>query len=110
MDKSNVVYSIPCINCNKCYIGITKNKLNKRTKQHIYDCKSFKKESTALSKHHFDTGHNFAFDRVKILANEVNYKKRTILEMLYINRFKEKTVNFRTDTSHLSNIYSHLIK
>lgn len=37
-DMSNVVYKLPCINCDRCYIGQTRQYLKNRIKEHEYDC------------------------------------------------------------------------
>ncbi|KAI4476868.1 hypothetical protein M0804_013195 [Polistes exclamans] len=60
-EKSNLVYKIPC-ECEKSYIGQTKQKLKKRLDQHKNDCKPInisKTNTTALAEHHFKTGHIF---------------------------------------------------
>lgn len=111
--RSGVVYSIPCAGCDKQYVGITKNKLSTRLKQHKYDCYPYnyhKKDKTALSLHHFDTRHNFNFEGATILHCESNYKKRLIAEMLYIKKYSFKNVNFRQDIQGISAIYHNLIK
>ena len=109
----NVVYSIPCSDCDKIYIGTTRNKLIKRKRQHLYDCKSkyrSKVNKTALATHHFETGHNFQFDDTTILHIENNYKRRLVSEVLFINKNLSKTVNFKSDTNNLSTMYSYLIE
>ena len=109
-DVSQIVYKIPCSDCNKCYIGTTKNKLQARIKQHQYDCRqanSHKLNRTALAYHHFNEGHTFEFGDTKILDIETNYRKRLISEMLHIKR-TPLCVNFKTDTKDLSIIYTGL--
>ncbi|KAI4476742.1 hypothetical protein M0804_013359 [Polistes exclamans] len=74
LEQSNLVYKIPC-ECEKCYIGETKQKLKKRLEQHRNDSKpknAQKTNTTALAEHHFKTGHNFKFDETKILDKEDN--------------------------------------
>ncbi|KAI4476578.1 hypothetical protein M0804_013472 [Polistes exclamans] len=74
LEQSNLVYKIPC-ECEKCYIGQTKQKLKKRLEQHRNDSKpknAQKTNTTALAEHHFKTGHNFKFDETKILDKEDN--------------------------------------
>ena len=110
-DKSNVVYKIPCGQCDKCYIGTTKNKLGVRIKQHINDCRivnAHKPNRTALSSHHFSTEHTFNFDDVKVLDTEGNARKRFLSESLYI-KLHENSINFKSDTQYLSTIYSGLL-
>lgn len=104
MKQSNVVYNIPCNDCNVCYVGQTTQYLKKRIEGHKYH----KKEVTALSHHTKEKQHKFNFDKVKILAREENQNKRHILEMIHIKQNKN-TINNRTDISNLSSIYSNIL-
>lgn len=109
-EESNIVYKINCIDCDKCYIGITKQYLKTRIYQHQYDCREknrTKKEKTALAQHHFTDGHNFNFERPQILEREYNYRKRTISEMIHIKL--NDTINSRTDVAKLSSQYNYLL-
>lgn len=93
------------------YIGQTKQHLGTRVKQHKYSCQAknvLKTEKTALASHRFDLGHNFNFTGTKILDTETNYSKRTISEMISIE-LADNTVNLRTDTDNLSNIYKGVL-
>lgn len=102
--KSNVIYSIPCLNCPKKYIGMTTQLLENRLKGHKYQ----KNASTALHKHERDTNHEFHFNDTKILAQDNNYKKLIVKEMVQIKKEKD-CVNDKKDTSNLSQIYFNLI-
>lgn len=107
--RSNEVYKIPC-SCNKHYIGQTKQLLKNRLNQHRLDCRNgnyLNKDKTALATHHFDTGHNFQFDKTTILDYETNWWKRNVSEMVFIKL--HDTVNLRTDTQQLSAIYSNIL-
>ncbi|CAG5093129.1 Protein of unknown function [Cotesia congregata] len=108
-NKSCLVYKIPC-SCNKVYVGQTKQKLKTRIQQHKNDCKPeniIKTNRTALAAHHFDTGHSFQFDKVKILDYENNFFKRNVSEMIHIQA--SNNVNFRSDTQGLSVLYNGII-
>jgi hypothetical protein len=110
-DCSDVVYKIPCNNCGSCYVGQTKQNLRKRIANHKNDClpgKIHKTEKTALSAHHFDTGHNFKFSQVSILDRESNLSKRLFLEMVHINREKD-TINLKSDIDNLSRVYHSIL-
>lgn len=113
--KNNLIYKIPCAgssnqNCNLCYVGQTKNKLNKRIKQHIYDLKSKvgQDNTTALVKHYEKDGHSPDFSNVKILDYEQNLSKRLTIESLYI--LSNNTYNQRRETENISNTYCALFK
>lgn len=108
--KSSVVYKIPC-ECGKCYIGETMQHLDKRIQQHKNDCrnnKMFNEDKTALSKHHFETGHSFKFGEVEVVDSETQTYKRKLSEMIHINL--NETVNIKTDTDGLSGVYSNILQ
>lgn len=105
MKNSNVVYSIPCENCPKKYIGMTTQLLKNRLNGHKYT----KNATTALDKHLKDTHHSFAFNNTSILNKDENYHKLLIKEMIEIKKEKN-AVNDRTDIKGLSQMYNNLIK
>lgn len=112
--SSEIVYKIPCKNCNKSYIGQTKQNLKNRINEHKYSCNDkykHKKEQTALATHHFDDEHEFDFDNVSILDKENNYKKRLISEMMCIQAHNKSSsvVNKKTDVAKLSIVYKYII-
>ena len=107
---SDVVYKIPC-SCGLSYVGQTKQWLEKRVYQHKYDCKVtnyLNKDHTALAKHHFETSHRFLFEDVEILDTEPVQRKRNVSEMVQI--YLNNTVNLKTDTNNLSNMYNNLLE
>ncbi|XP_044757911.1 uncharacterized protein LOC123316054 [Coccinella septempunctata] len=107
--ESGVVYKIPCANCNKCYIGQTKQYLRDRMKQHKYDSENIANfNKTALTLHQMTTGHKFNFEDVKILDREEVGYRRNISEMIHIKR--NYTVNHREDVQHLSMIYNNILR
>lgn len=110
-EESNLIYKIDCKNCEKCYIGQTKQFLQKRLKQHEYDCKITncnKLEKTALALHHFTDNHQFDFKNAKILDKEINFTKRNLSEMIYIT-LHNNTTNMRSDTLGLSSVYKGIL-
>lgn len=117
-DKSNIVYQIPCSgdgtnNCNKVYVGTTKNKLKTRLATHKSEHKrnNNSEPKTALAAHCRKHGHTADFNNIKILAEESNYKKRLITEMLHIvNTSPNKRINFKTDIENCSHIYRSTIE
>lgn len=103
--RTHVVYEIPCqSNCEKVYIGNTKQYLDSRINGHKYSC-----NVTALKKHTEETKHTFNFDETRILATERNDRKRNMLETMLIIRNKERTVNDRSDMNNIDTIYNSLI-
>ncbi|XP_044760307.1 uncharacterized protein LOC123317762 [Coccinella septempunctata] len=94
MKKSQVIYSVPCRDCDKQYIGQTSQRLQDRLNAHKYT----KNASTALNKHKKTQKHDFNYEDTKILAIEPQQNKREILEMIHIQMADENTVNDRLDT------------
>lgn len=111
--KSNLVYSIPCNNCNSVYIGQTKQYLKTRLNQHKLSIKhkllTPHKPNTALSDHSIDNLHNFNFNNTKILHFEPNLNKRLFLESIEIKK-SPTSINYRTDIEKFHNTYDHLFK
>lgn len=107
--ESNIIYKINCFNCDKSYIGTTKQYLSNRISNHKSSCSNITNNKTALVEHCLETGHsfNFAIDNVEVLHRENNYQKRLFAEMVFIK--KNNCVNFRTDLDNLSAIYSSII-
>ena len=113
LDRSGLVYRIDCKDCECCYVGQTKQYFKTRLKQHENDCKNkrqnnLQQDVTALASHARSSGHSFDFDAAKILKMESHYRKRCILEMLFI-KSTPHSVNLRSDTDNLSSIYSGVI-
>ena len=92
--RRNIVYSIPCQECPKKYVGQTTSTLKKRCNEHRNWCKKkFKKKILKTSKkndgiafHFHETGHNIDFDKTEIIAEEKAYWKRLIIEGLEIKK------------------------
>ena len=110
LNRSNVVYRIPCSMCNKCYIGTTKNSLGVRIKQHMNDCKLKNAflSRTALADQRFKLNHTFDWEKTTILDFELIYKKRLLSEALNI-RTHTNTVNYKTDTQSINRMYAGLL-
>ena len=94
--NSELVYKIPCSNCDAVYIGETKQRLQKRIQQHKLDIKDKKTNNTGLSHHAKEKNHEFNFNNTKILCSEVNLVKRLFRETIEIKK-DSNAVNFRTD-------------
>ncbi|CRK91323.1 CLUMA_CG004997, isoform A [Clunio marinus] len=123
LDLKNLIYKIPC-ECGCCYIGQTIQMLHKRLSQHKTDVNRLKKllldpksapgllneaiSKSALVKHVSETNHKFDFDAVEILDVANQRSQLNVLEMLHIKA--NNTVNQRTDTLKLSQLYNGIIK
>ena len=105
--QSDVVYSIPCSECEKIYIGQTSRQLSQRIISHKSDCR-LHPERCALAEHVNKFDHKMKYEEVKILNTQRNLTKRLFLEMTCIAQ-TENCINKKTDISHLSEIYSYLL-
>jgi len=104
-----LVYQINCTDCNKIYIGQTKQYIKNRINQHKSNTTSKIKaqnEKTALSKHSTQLNHKFNFNQFKILEKEANRKKREFKESLHISLNNHNTINDKTDMKNLNLIYA----
>lgn len=104
VDKSNAVYSIPCNNCDKVYIGQTKRYIKKRVYENQYNKTLHPNKHTSLTKHMTKLNHQIAYDKVRVVRHERNYKKRLVHEMTNILKNKN-SMNERTDVDGLNVIY-----
>ena len=108
INRCNLVYCIPCLDCQRVYIGMTGQRLRARIAQHERDATN-NRESTALSVHVQHTGHKMDYEGVRVLTSERTYGRRAFKEMCYIKECSN-TLNYVTDLEGLSTIYSNLIR
>ncbi|XP_038104100.1 uncharacterized protein LOC119765065 [Culex quinquefasciatus] len=123
-ENSNVIYKIPCNSCNKCYIGMTKNKLSTRLSGHRSDVNKLEKivtdhtntetdmdsirDKTALLEHCVNTGHRFQIDNTKIVDTTFMSHTLPFLEMCHIFN-TQHTVNHRVDVDGLNTAYASVL-
>lgn len=106
-EMSDVVYQIPCSNCDQVYIGQTSTKLKQRLALHRSNIRT-ERDACALSKHSIQQNHFPDLNGVRILDRESNYRRRTFLEMVRICQ-TDNSINSNRDVDGLSSIYSLLI-
>jgi len=103
----DIVYKIPCQDCELSYIGQTSRNLKSRLTSHKSDCRRGIK-SCALAEHFIDRDHQIDWGNTEILENVNSYQKRLFLEMFHIN-LNQHGMNKKSDTDNLSVIYSYII-
>lgn len=108
-DKNGCIYQIPCGDCDKVYIGETKQKLGVRLSQHRNDVRA-QKDATALASHAREEEHEYNFDECRILARERNKTRLQIQEVNHIICNDHRACNFKTDSSHINPTYYCLLK
>lgn len=79
MDKSNVVYRIPCRNCPAAYIGQTSRTLKARLTSHKSDYRTGN-NTCALADHMRNTNHQMNFEETKILDIDTSSTRRCFKE------------------------------
>jgi len=82
--KRNVVYSIPCQNCDKVYIGETGRQECTRMKEHKRNILVGSQSSGPAL--HCKDGHQMDWEGVKHLAREPNMGRRKIIERIKIHQ------------------------
>jgi hypothetical protein len=100
--KKNLVYSIPCENCDKVYIGETRRMKGTRMKEHQANIRSLSLKSK-LVEHILEHKHRFDFSNTKTLALESDWRRRIIKESILTNRTLGKSIN---ETKHTIQVVS----
>ena len=83
--RTDVIYSIPCNDCDNEYIGHTKRQFGTRLKEHqkaVFFCK---KENSALSERTCLTNHTIRWEKSKIITTNRRYNQCLCLEAWHIN-------------------------
>ena len=107
MQKSSVVYCIPCAECPATYVGETKRKLCKRVDEHRRAVRMADFNSSALAEHAWSAGHNVDWSEVTILDQHENLHMRLSLEACHI---RKQPLPLNRDKGSLPPTYDHLLK
>ena len=95
-NKKNLIYSIPCSDCDKVYIGETSRLKDIRMSEHKSKIKSLSLDSKIVE-HILEHNHKFDFTNTLTLALETDWRKRVIKESILTHRTLGKSIN---DTKH----------
>lgn len=110
---SNVIYKIPCNDCNGVYIGQTGRYLKTRIAEHKRSVRPNilinTKNKTALAEHFDQKQHIFNYDNITIVGQQQNYKKRLVNEMIEIKKHPTN-INKKQDVEKLSVAYHNILK
>ena len=85
LQQTDVIYSIPCNDCDNIYIRQTKRQFGIHLREHpkvVFFCK---KENSALSEHTCLTNHTIGWDKSKIITTNRRYHHCLCLEAWHIN-------------------------
>ena len=106
-EKSQLVYRIPCKDCNFIYVGQTKRDLKSRVAEHKRAVKNQKPEQSALCEHLMKFDHAIAWNDASVLKYEDNYHKRLVAESWFIHA--HPNVINRSDGEILPIVYRPLV-
>ena len=85
LQQTDIIYSIPCNDCDNIYIRQTKHQFGIHLREHpkvVFFCK---KENSALSEHTWPTNHTIGWDKSKIITTNRRYHHCLCLEAWHIN-------------------------
>ena len=82
LSNSNVVYQVNCSECREFYVGPAKRRLQQSMKKHVSS------DSSALMKHHVETGHRKDYDLPEVLASDMCKTRLFVKETLKIQELK----------------------
>ncbi|XP_068678522.1 uncharacterized protein [Montipora foliosa] len=89
--RDDVVYRIPC-ECGKVYIGETGRPMQDRIKEHERDIRLARTQTSAVSEHANNTGHNPVWNKVKFIDRNPHWYTRRVKEAIYI-RLRPNNIN-----------------
>ncbi|CAI2738566.1 unnamed protein product, partial [Dicrocoelium dendriticum] len=100
-EQRNVVYKIPCRDCERDYVGQTGRKLVTRIQEHKRACVKHY-ASSLVSIHVDEEGHSFDWSKAEVLARGETRKEREFLEAWFSTKH---SINMRVD---IDSIYEPL--
>ena len=101
LDKTGVVYHIPCGDCDSRYVGETSRSLRARLKEHT-------RTSSPVGAHAQELQHTINFDQVKILDTDPDWFTRGVREAIYITTH-QSDLNRDRGRHTLPRIYNTII-
>ena len=91
-NTNNVIYHIPCKNCNSFYLGQTSKKLEDRVSQHRSDI-SKGNTKNGLAVHWLDTSHQINLKESSTIMKVNDFTKRNLCESFLINKTMKINLN-----------------
>ena len=91
LKKKEVVYEVPCMDCDSKYIGETGRNLQKRLTEHKAAVRKGDRKN-GIAVHLQDHDHRVDWEAARVIGQEPYYWKRRVLEALHISR-SDKTSN-----------------
>ena len=82
MEKDNVIYDIPCSDCNVWYVGEIKQQLHNRVKQHKAAVRN-KTQLSLIFQHVSEHNHTKNFEASEVLSKCMYEKPRRLIKSFY---------------------------
>ncbi len=123
-DTSGVIYSIPCRDCNKVYVGETGLQFGVRRMEHLKKADELSNQhftrkqrktsesilrKSVISDHVSQNNHNIDWNNAKILANEDQRTFRHIREAIHNRKRGDNTMNRDEGQHFLPVVYNPII-
>jgi len=108
LSHSNVVYKIRCLQCSTSYVGQTHRLLKIRIEEHRSHIRRNTGQNSVITEHHLKYAHDFDWDNVEILDEELHFNERLISEMIHIKK-QSNSLNLQQDTELLNPIYFDIV-
>ena len=89
--QPNMLYKIPCVGCDWCYVGETGRCFETRNKEHIRNVKTCASGSN-IAKHAWTFGHCFDFDNSQVIEKG-SFRVRKTLESWHTSAIKHADNN-----------------
>ena len=83
--KTHAVYSIPCGDCEKEYLGQSNRQFGTQLKEHQKAVSTLDKGKSALAEHVCYTKHEIVWENSKVITTNNRYGQRLCLEAWHIN-------------------------
>ena len=87
-----VVYRIPC-DCDKVYIGETGRPMPDRIKEYDREIRLAHIQTSAVSEHDHNTGHQPRWNEVKFIDRDPHYYTRRVIKAIHIIRIHSDDIN-----------------
>ena len=92
-DTKGVIYQIPCLDCDRSYIGETGRTLKTRLTEHRRNCRNGDVQRSGVAQHSIEDDHRIDWKESVVIDREMNLYRRRVKEALYIRKFP----NFNQD-------------
>lgn len=125
VNKTDALYSLPCMNCDREYIGETGRKFGTRLNEHRTEVekvsksvitRASRKESlstvhkSAVTDHVVETNHVIGWGKAKVIGTEQDRYRRWIKEAIEIRKRGDNIMNRDEGQYFLSHVYDELLK